>query len=72
MAVKDIKTVERYAQHYAEMIAMLENLNKFISTMPAPDENACIKGVDYGYTGDVGRIHELLKQAFDIAYEMTE
>lgn len=72
MAVKDIKTVERYAQQHAEMIAMLENLNEFISTMPAPDENACIQGVNYGYTGDVGRIHELLKQASDIAYEMTE
>ena len=72
MSVKHEKTVQRYATQHAQMIAMLENLQEFVSTMPAPDENGDIPGVDYGYTGSVGRIHELLKEANDVAYEMGE
>jgi hypothetical protein len=72
MAVKNIATVERYAKQHAELLAMLENLMEFVATMPAPDENLEIQGVDYGYTGSVGHIHELVKQASDHAYEMTE
>ena len=70
--VSDEKTVQRYAQQHSEMLAMLDNLKEFVASMPAPDENAVIPGVDYGYVGEVGRIHELLKQASDFAYEMTE
>ena len=72
MAVKDFSTVEAYAKQHSEMLAMLENLAEFIATMPAPDEDGIIRGVDYGYTGDVGRIHGLLKDASGIAYEMGE
>lgn len=72
MAVKDIATVERYVKQHSELLAMLDNLREFVVTMPAPDDNAEILGVDYGYTGSVGHIHDLLKQASDVAYEMTE
>jgi hypothetical protein len=72
MSVRHEETVQRYATQHAQMIAMLENLQEFVSTMPAPDENCNIPGVDYGYTGSVGRIHELLKQASDVAYEIGE
>ena len=72
MSVKHEETVQRYAAQHAQMIAMLENLQEFVSTMPAPDENGNIPNVDYGYTGSVGHIHELLKQANDAAYEMHE
>lgn len=74
MSVKHEETVQQYANHHSEMVAMLENLSEFVATMPAPDENMELhgQGIDYGYTGDVARIHSLLKQANDIAYEMTE
>ena len=72
MAVKDIATVERYAKQHADLLAMLENLMEFVATMPAPDENAEIQGIDYGYTGSVGHIHGLLKQASDHVYEITQ
>ena len=72
MAVKDIATVERYAKQHADLHAMLENLMEFVATMPAPDENAEIQGVDYGYTDSIGHIHELLKQASDHVYEITQ
>lgn len=72
MKVSDANTVSRYAKQHAEMVAMLENLMKFVNTMPAPDENAEIHGVDYGYTGSVGHVHDLLKQASDHVYEMGE
>ena len=74
MTVKDTATVERYASHHADMVAMLENLREFVATMPAPDENCELRGygVDYGYTGDVARIHAKLREASDIAYEMTQ
>lgn len=70
--VSDYATVEAYSRKYAEMCAMIENINEFIATMPAPDEDGIIRGVDYGYIGDVGRIHEALKQASDLTYELSE
>jgi len=72
MAVTDPTTVERYAMHHAQMMAMIEHLQEFIATMPAPDENGDIPGVCYGYVGDVARIHEHMKEASDLAYEMSE
>ena len=70
--VSDFETVEAYARRYGEMCAMIESINKFIATMPAPDEDGIVRGVDYGYIGDVGRVHELLRQASDLTYEMSE
>ena len=72
MAVDDEITVQRYATQHSQMLAMLNSLAEFVGTMPAPDENGNIPGVDYGYVGDVARIHGLLKQANDLAYEVTE
>jgi hypothetical protein len=72
MTVRHPASVERYAQQHAEMHAMLENLREFLATMPAPDENGDIHGIDYGYLGDVTRVHELLELASEITYEMGE
>lgn len=70
--ITDEKTVQRYAKHHAQMIGMLENLSEFVATMPAPDENGNVPGIDYCYIGDVARIHGALKHASDIAYELSE
>ncbi len=70
--VSDSATVELYARQYAQILAMLDNLREFVATMPAPNENAEIENVDYGYTGAVSLMHSLLKQANDVAYEMSE
>lgn len=70
MTVKHAPTVDRYAQQFAQMNAMLENLQEFVSTMPAPDERHFLP-VDYGYTGDVARLHAMLKDASELTYEMT-
>ena len=71
MAIKDEATVERYAMQHAQMIAMIDNLKEFIDSMPAPNEHHEIANVNYGYTGDVARIHESLQAASDLAYELT-
>ena len=72
MAVTDERTVQRYARQHAQLIAMLKNLQEFVETMPAPDEDGNIPNVYYCYTGSVGRIHELLVQASDVAYELSD
>jgi hypothetical protein len=72
MTVRDFKSVERYAKQYIEMNAMIDNLREFLATMPAPNEDDEIEGVDYGYLGDVTRVHELLELASEITYEMGE
>ena len=67
MSVKDPATVARYARQHASLIEALATLTKCIESMPAPDENGQIQNVDYGYTGSVGRMHELIVQASVIA-----
>lgn len=68
--ISDENTVQQYATQHAQMVLMLENLQEYVGTMPAPDEDGNIPGVDYGYIGDVGRVHALLKEASDLVYEM--
>jgi len=72
MTVRNEKTVQLYAKQYFDLLAMLENLQEFVSTMPAPDENGDIPSVDYGYTGSIGHMWELLRQASDVAYELSD
>ena len=72
MTVKDPTTVHRYCEQHSQLLAMLKNIEEFVATMPAPDENENIPGVDYGYTGEVGRLHAILKEASDLTYEMSE
>ncbi len=69
--VGDEKTVQRYIIQREHMLDMLDNLLEFVETMPAPDEDGNIPNVDYGYTGSVGRIWEMIKQASDIADDMS-
>ena len=71
MSVKHQPTVERYVRQHAELVAALSNLIEFVESMPAPGENGCVQNIDYGYTGSVGRIHELVSEANQIADEMT-
>ena len=70
--IKDPATVEGYAKHHSQLIQMLEDLTKFVATMPAPDEDGNIPYVDYGYTGDVARIHALVSEAQELTYELSE
>lgn len=72
MSVKHAPTVQRYSRQRDQLVAMLENLREFVGTMPSPDDSQSIHGVDYGYTGDVGQIHELVKRASDVADAMTK
>ena len=70
MSVKDPATVSRYAKQHANLVAALANIAEFVESMPAPDEQSHIQNIDYGYTGSVGKMHELILQACNIADEL--
>ena len=70
--IRDKKTVQRYVEHHSGLLAMIENLREFVETMPVPDENEEMPNVDYGYTGDVGRIFEALRSASDVADKISD
>ena len=70
MSVKDPATVARYAMQHADLIAALANLAELVESMPAPDSQGHIQNIDYGYTGSVGKMHELIFQACNIADEL--
>jgi hypothetical protein len=72
MAVADEKTVATYVRQFDQAFFMIENLREFVQTLPAPNENGVIPGVDYGFVNGIGKIHELLEQACEIADELSE
>ena len=69
MTVKNESTVKRYLRWHSEMAAMIDNLREFINSMPTPDDGE-IAGIDYGYIGSIGRMHELLKEFSEVADEI--
>jgi hypothetical protein len=69
--ISDKKTIERYCRQHAELMAAIENLQEFVATMPAPDENGTLQNVDYGYTGSLDRIHTLVTEAMETADELS-
>jgi hypothetical protein len=64
--IKDAHTVERYTKQIMQMRAMAENLVEFLDSVPAPVDGQ-ITGIDYGYIGSIGRMHELLKESMEVA-----
>ena len=67
MSVKRKETVDRYVNQVAEIQAAIENLKEFVGTLPAPNEHGHLENVDYGHTGSVGRMHELIKEVSQFA-----
>ena len=72
MTIKNTRYAERYAQQVMEMRAVLENLQEFVSTLPAPDECENIPGLHYGHLGTIDQIHTALTVASEHADEMFE
>ena len=70
MAIKDTKSVDSYVKMVCEMRAALENLQEFVDSLPAPDDEHSIPGMDYGHFGDVTRMHELIGELGEISSEM--
>jgi hypothetical protein len=71
-AVKDAATIAAYVQHHAMLVNALANLTEFVNSMPAPDENGNLPGVDYGYTGSTACMVEHLAEATRIADAMSK
>jgi hypothetical protein len=69
--ISDTNTVLHYCHQHAELMGMLANIQEFVATMPAPNENGEIKNIDYGYIGSIDHIHSLLCEASEIADEMS-
>jgi len=70
MAIKDSRSVESYIQMVGQLRAALENLTEFVDSLPAPDDDGCIPGMDYADLGDVARLHELIGQACQVTCEV--
>jgi hypothetical protein len=64
MSVKDTRTVDAYTRNVAAMQAAIEKLQDFVDNLPAPDENGHLPSpMDYGHTGSVGMVADLVEQA---------
>ena len=72
MSVKHLPTVNEYVRQHAAITMALENLQEFVNSMPAPDENGHLPSVDYGYTGSTTCLYELLTEAMRIADAMSK
>ena len=72
MTIKDTKTVDNYCSQVAELRGLIENLSEFIKTLPAPDEDHNIHGMNYGHTGSIKHIHSLLVAASEHADEFSD
>ena len=72
MMIKHQKSVEAYVSQVMDLRAALDNLVEFVGSLPAPDEDNNIPGLNYGHLGDVGRIHELIGEAMGHANEYSE
>ena len=76
MTIKHLPTVERYASQVMDIMAALENLQEFVSSLPAPDEDETVPGMDYGHIGTLNEIHSLVTAAMehadrDFAWRLT-
>ena len=71
-AITDTQSVETYARQVMQMRAMVENLSEFLDSLPAPDENEDVQGIDYAFLGSLGEMHGHLVVASEIADEITD
>lgn len=63
MSVKNKQHVNEYASCVGQMLSMLEDLQEFVESLPAPDDAGELPTLHYGHTGDVRRTCELIQRA---------
>ena len=71
-AITTKQTVELYAAQVMEMRGMIENLSEFLDSLPAPDENEEVQGIDYAFLGSLCDMHSHLIAASETADELTD
>ena len=64
--------VQQYAKQVMEMRAMVANLAEFLDSLPAPDENEDVVGIDYAGLGSLNEMHGHMVAASEISSEMFE
>ena len=72
MTIKNPASVHNYISMVEELRSALANLTEFVNTLPAPDDDMNIPGMDYPQLGDVGRLHELIGEACQITCEIGD
>jgi hypothetical protein len=70
MAITNPKSVDQYINMVCEIRAALENISEFIGTLPAPDDDHNIPGMNYAQLGDIARLHELVGEACQVTCEV--
>ena len=70
--IKNPASVHNYISMVTEIRNALDNLAEFVGTLPAPDDDMNIPGMDYAQLGDVARLHELIGEACQITCEISE
>jgi hypothetical protein len=70
MAITNQKSVDQYIKMVCELRAALENLQEFVGTLPAPDDDHSIPGMNYAQLGDIARLHELVGEACQVTCEV--
>ena len=71
-AITDTKSVETYAAQVMEMRGMIANLAEFLDSLPAPDDNEDVQGINYAFLGSLGLMHSHLIAASETADEITD
>lgn len=72
MTIKDSKSISNYADLVMQSNAMLENLSEFFATLPAPNDDGSITGMNYSHLGTIFEIHSRLTTASEMADEMND
>jgi hypothetical protein len=70
MAITNPKSVDQYIKMVCELRAALENISEFVGTLPAPDDDHNIPGMNYAQLGDIARLHELVGEACQVTCEV--
>ena len=69
MTIKNPRYVDKYAAQVMEIRSALANLAEFVETLPAPDDNENIPGMDYGNLRSIDQLHSLLGVAIGTVSE---
>lgn len=70
--VSDSTVVENYAKQHHDILRMIDYISKFVASMPAPDEDAVIPGVDRRYTDSINEFHTAMTVATEVLDEINE
>lgn len=62
MSIKHASSVNNYTTKVAQIQNAISNIQEWLDSLPAKDDNHAIPNIDYGHLGTIEHIHNLLGQ----------